>query len=314
MNQPTTFRFLVEPDEEGTRLDVYLADQNDPPLSRSQVRRRLDAGEITVNDAQVKSGYTLREDDMIRWDFSPPSVPTLEAQKIPVDVLYEDASLAVVQKPAGMVVHPSPGHSDGTLVNALLYQFDDLAGIGGELRPGIVHRLDKDTSGALAVTKSDQAHRFLAEQFGKHTVSRSYHALVVGPRLEDQGVFDTFHARNPNNRKRFSGLHESKRRAITHYRVLERFDWDVCLVECRLQTGRTHQIRMHFFEANAPLLGDSLYGTALTQATPLIGRQALHARSLGFDHPDGSRVECESPYPADFQDALEALRAGKSWR
>lgn len=314
MNQPTTFRFLVEPDDQGARLDVFLAEQNDPPLSRSQVRRRLDSGEITVNEEQVKAGYTLREDDMIRWDFSPPKRPTLKAQHIPIEVLFEDASLAVVHKPAGMVVHPSPGHPDGTLVNALLYQFDDLAGIGGELRPGIVHRLDKDTSGALAVTKSDRAHRFLAEQFGKHTVARSYHALVVGPRLEDKGTFDTFHGRTPNNRMRYTGVHESKRRAITHYRVLERYDSDVCLVECRLQTGRTHQIRMHFFEANAPLLGDTLYGNPLTQATPLIARQALHARSLGFEHPDGMYVEREAPYPADFEKALEALRAGKSWR
>lgn len=314
VDQPTTFRFVVEPDDQGDRLDVYLAEQNDPPISRSQVRRRMDAGEITVNDEQVKAGYKLREDDMIRWDFSPPKRPTLKAQQIPIEVLYEDAAVAVVRKPAGMVVHPSPGHPDGTLVNALLYQFDDLAGIGGKLRPGIVHRLDKNTSGALAVTKSDRAHRFLATQFGKHSVARTYHALVVGPRLDEKGVFDTFHARNPNNRMRYSGLRESKRRAITHYRILERFDGDVCLVECHLETGRTHQIRMHFFEANAPLLGDTLYGNPLTSSTPLIARQALHARSLGFEHPDGMRVDRVAPYPADFEDALKALRAGKSWR
>jgi len=296
------------------RLDVYLAEQNDPPLTRSQVKRRLDLGEITVNAQPVKAGYALREDDMIRWDFTPEARLALTAQPIPIELLYEDDALAVVHKPAGMVVHPSPGHPDETLVNALLYHFARLGGGGESLRPGIVHRLDKDTSGALAVTKTDRAHQFLTEQFGKHRIERSYHALVVGPNLEEKGVFDTFHARNPHQRIRFSGLYPSKRRAITHYRILERFDSGACLVECRLETGRTHQIRMHFFEANAPILGDTLYGNTLTEATPLIARQALHARSLGVEHPDGRYIECEAPYPADFERALKALRAGESWR
>jgi 23S rRNA pseudouridine1911/1915/1917 synthase len=313
-DKPTIFRFIVEPDDEGMRLDVFLADQEDPPISRSQVKKRLNRGEITVNDEHTKAGYWLREDDVIGWEFQPPKEPSMEAQHIPIELLYDDSDLAVVDKPAGMVVHPGPGHPDGTLVNALLYRFDDLAGIGGELRPGIVHRLDKDTSGALAVTKCDEAHRYLARQFRDHSIERKYHALVFGPGLDDKGTFESWHTRDPNNRFRFTGRIEAKRRAITHYEIAERFRDGVRLVECRLETGRTHQIRMHFFEANCPLLGDEVYGGKNTSNTKLIDRQALHARELGFEHPNGSHVHRQAPYPDDFAKALEALRAGKSWR
>ncbi|MFW6057240.1 MAG: RluA family pseudouridine synthase [Persicimonas sp.] len=312
--KPTTFSFIVEPEDVGERLDVFLADKDDPPISRSQVKKRLNAGEITVNGEQVKAGYSLREDDLIRWEFQPPKEISLEAQPIPIELLYDDAYLAVVDKPAGMVVHPGPGHPDGTLVNALLHRFDDLAGIGGELRPGIVHRLDKDTSGSLAVTKCDEAHQFLAKQFRKHTIERKYHALVFGPGLDDEGTFRSWHTRDPNNRYRYTGRIEAKRRAITHYKVAERFKSGACLVECWLETGRTHQIRMHFFEANAPLLGDTVYGGKNTSGASIIDRQALHARELGFDHPDGGHIHVEAPYPEDFAQALEALRAGKEWR
>jgi 23S rRNA pseudouridine1911/1915/1917 synthase len=313
-DKPTTFSFIVEPEDVGERLDVFLAEQDDPPISRSQVKKRLNRGEITVNGEHTKAGHSLREDDLIRWEFQPPKKPSMEAQPIPIDILYDDSYLAVVDKPAGMVVHPAPGHPDGTLVNALLHHFDDLAGIGGELRPGIVHRIDKDTSGALAVTKCDEAHRFLARQFREHSIERKYHALVFGPGLDDKGTFESWHTRDPNNRFRFTGRIEAKRRAITHYKVAERFEGGVCLVECWLETGRTHQIRMHFFEANAPLLGDEVYGGKNTSNTKLIDRQSLHARELGFDHPDGSHVHRTAPYPDDFAAALEALRAGKDWR
>jgi 23S rRNA pseudouridine1911/1915/1917 synthase len=314
VGEPTTFSFIVEPEDAGERLDVFLADKDDPPISRSQVKKRIDAGEVTVNGEHTKAGHSLRADDHVRWTFQPPKEPSMQAQQIPIDILYDDAYLAVVDKPAGMVVHPAPGHPDGTLVNALLYHFDDLAGIGGELRPGIVHRIDKDTSGALAVTKSDQAHQYLARQFREHTIERKYHALVFGPGLDDEGTIESFHARDPNNRIRFTGRIESKRRATSHYRVVERFESGACLVECWLETGRTHQIRMHFFEANAPLLGDHLYGGKATSSASIIDRQALHARELGFDHPDGGHIHCQAPYPDDFADALEGLRAGKDWR
>ncbi|MGM0558793.1 MAG: RluA family pseudouridine synthase [Myxococcota bacterium] len=313
-NKPTIFSFVVGPDDVGERLDIFLRDQDDPPLSRSQVKKCLNAGEITVNDEHVKAGYWLKEDDLIRWEHQPPREPDLEAQAIPIEFLYEDEHVAVVFKPAGMVVHPSPGHPDGTLVNALLHHMDDLAGIGGELRPGIVHRIDKDTSGALAVTKSDNAHRFLAKQFRDHSIDRKYHALVFGPGLDDKGTFETMHTRDPNNRMRYTGRLDKGRHAVTHYQVLERFNSGTALVECWLETGRTHQIRMHFFEANCPLLGDDMYGGKVTSNASIIDRQALHARSLGFDHIDGSRVDVVAGYPEDFQTALDKLRAGKEWR
>jgi 23S rRNA pseudouridine1911/1915/1917 synthase len=310
----THFSFLVDPEDEGTRLDVFLAEQDEPPLSRSQVRRALDRGEVTVNAAVVKAGHRLRVNDVVEWHYEP--APGLEAfpQDIPLDFLYEDADLAVVSKPAGMVVHPSPGHAEGTLVNAILHHFEDLEAGQGDLRPGIVHRLDKDTSGALVVTKNDVIQRHLAEQFRVHSIERVYHALVHGPGLKDRGTFDTLHGRSPHHRLRFSGQVSQGRRAVTHYEVLERFAHGACLVKCELETGRTHQIRMHFFEANAPLLGDELYGSKATSASRLISRQALHALVLGFEHLDGRHIRCEAPYPADFEAALAALRAGKDWR
>ena len=221
----------------------------------------------------------------------------------------------VVEKPAGMVVHPGPGHPDGTLVNALLYHLDDLAGIGGELRPGIVHRTDKETSGALVVSKTDEAHQKLAAQFKEHTIERVYHTLVYGAGLDDEGTFDTFHGRDPSNRMRYSGKVDKGRRAVTHWKVRERYDSEACLVECRLETGRTHQIRMHFYEANAPVLGDSMYAGRATSEVRIIDRQALHARRLVLTHPaSGERLDFTSDYPEDFQKALDALRAGKGWR
>ena len=214
-----------------------------------------------------------------------------------------------------MVVHPSPGHPDGTLVNALLHHMDDLAGIGGELRPGIVHRIDKDTSGALAVIKPDElAHRTSPEQFRRHDIERRYHALVFDQGLDDRGTFETLHGRDPNHRVRFTGRVERGRRAVTHWRVLERFDSQAALVECRLETGRTHQIRMHFADDHCPLLGDQLYGGRATRDNRLIDRQALHAHTLGFEHLDGQHVHATAPYPDDFAHALDALRDGKQWR
>ncbi len=314
--QSTPFHFIIDPEDAGTRLDVFLAEQEDPPLTRSQVRKCLDAGDILVNDRIVKSGYALRENDHILWTIHAPRPTTLEAQDIPLTFLYEDEHLAIVDKPAGLVVHPALGHPDYTLVNALLFHFDGQAGvaIGGELRPGIVHRLDKDTSGALVVSKTDEAHHHLAEQFRAHTTDRVYHALVVGPGLPDSGTIDTLHGRDPRDRKRFSADVSTGRRAITHYKVLERFHTGAALVECRLETGRTHQIRMHFLHIHAPLLGDQTYGGTRAARTPLIQRQALHAVQIGVTHLDGTQLLCTSPYPDDFASALDALRAGKDWR
>ena len=307
------FRFVVDDDASGLRLDVFLAELDDPPISRAQVKRRIDAGEVLVNGQRTKAGYALREGDEIVWSYAPPERLRAVAQDIPLDILYEDAHLAIVNKPPGMVVHPAPGNPDQTLVNAILFHFEQLARTGSEVRPGIVHRIDKDTAGALVVTKTDEAHQHLAALFHDHRIERTYHALVFGPGLADSGTFDTLHGRDPNARLKFTSRVSKGRRAITHYQLLERFGHGACLVECRLETGRTHQIRMHLAEASAPILGDTLYGGRKTSSSRLIARQALHARTLGFEHVDGSSVLVEAPYPSDFAGALDALRRGAPW-
>lgn len=308
------YRFDVEGDDAGRRLDRFLADCDEPPLSRSQVKKYLNRGEISVNGAQEKAGYRLKEGDEILWDHHPPPTPTAAPEPIPLVVLYEDESLAIIDKPADLVVHPAPGHPDGTLVNALTHHFSKLSSVGPKLRPGIVHRLDRDTTGALAVAKSDRAHRHLADQFRDHSAERTYHAIVFGPGLDDEGTFDTTHCRHPHQRVRFTGTAGGTRRAVTHFRVLERFESGACLVECRLETGRTHQIRMHFYEANAPLLGDPVYGGRATSSAAIIDRPALHALTLGVEHPDGHRIDCRAAYADDFAAALNALRSGRDWR
>jgi 23S rRNA pseudouridine1911/1915/1917 synthase len=313
---PTLHRFLVEPEDAGARLDVFLADLDDPPLTRSQVKRCLSQGEVTVNGARVKAGYKLRPGDQILWAHAPPRPLSATPQDIPITVLYEDALVAIVDKPAGMVVHPSFGHPDGTLVNALLHHMGAhlLAEGSDPLRPGIVHRIDKDTSGALAVTKSDAAHAHLSALFASHDIERAYRALVVDQGLADSGTFDTLHGRDRQDRFKFSSRVPRGKRAVSHYAVLERFDSGAALVECRLETGRTHQIRVHFSDAGCPLLGDTLYGGKAASDVRVIGRQALHAHTLGFTHADGRDVSVTSPYPDDFAAALDALRAGKRWR
>lgn len=308
------YRYRVDEHEADTRLDRFLADREPPGLSRSQVKKFIDREEITVEGEHVKAGHKLKEGERIRWEHTPPREPTTEPQDIDLQFLHQDYEMAVVDKPADLVVHPAPGHPDGTLVNALNYHLDRLSAIGGQLRPGIVHRLDRYTSGALAVAKTDRAHHHLTQQFRQRTADRRYHVIVHGPGLDDEGTFDTGHARHPRHRVRFTGTVESDRRAVTHYEVLERFDSGACLVECRLETGRTHQIRMHFYEANAPVLGDHLYAGKATSSASIIDRQALHALTLGVEHPDGHRVETTADYPADFESALEDLRAGRDWR
>lgn len=307
------FEFEIE-DDAGKRLDVFLAEQDDPPISRSQIKKAIDGGDVRVNATRVKAGYTLREGDLVAWEYAPPVAPNLEPEDIDLEILYEDADLAVVNKPHGMVVHPAPGHPSGTLVNALLYHFKDLPGVGGVLRPGIVHRIDKDTSGALAISKSDAGHQHLSALFKAHTIAREYHALVFGPGLEERGTIKTLYGRKPNDRIRYSSKVETGKVAITHFKVAERFDNGVCLVVCRLETGRTHQIRVHLSDINAPLLGDHVYGGKAASQCKLISRQALHAKTLGFPTLDGADILTEASYPADFSEALEALRAGKDWR
>lgn len=311
-----TYEYEVGPESDGDRLDIFLRERDEPEESRSQIKKRIDRGEVEVEgETASKAGVRLRAGDRVRWSYEPPREPELNPEAIPLEFAHRDEHLAVVEKPAGMVVHPGPGHATGTLVHALLHHLDDLSGVGGELRPGIVHRLDKETSGALVVSKSDEVHRALQDQFREHTVERVYHAIVFGPGLDDEGTFDTGHGRDPANRMRYTGEVGGDRRAITHYRVVERHDSGARLVECRLETGRTHQIRMHFYEANAPVLSDSLYAGRATSNAGIIDRQALHARRLAFDHPvTGDRMEFTSEYPDDFRHALEELRRGADWR
>jgi 23S rRNA pseudouridine1911/1915/1917 synthase len=258
-----------------------------------------------VDERPRKPAFRVRRGQAVEITVPPPAPSGLQPEPIPLDIVLEDADLLVVNKPAGLTVHPAPGHPSGTLVNALLSAVRDLAGIGGELRPGIVHRLDKDTSGLLVVAKSDAAHRALAAQFKAHTAQRTYLAVVRGRLRRDEGTIAAALGRHPVRRTRIAVVARG-RHAVTHYTVLERFR-DATLVACRLETGRTHQIRVHLAHAGHPLLGDPVYGRA---RAPEIGRQALHAARLEFTHPrTGRRVTCTAPVPEDMARLLARLRA-----
>lgn len=296
------------------RLDHFLAGQG-LELSRSQLKRAIEAGDVLVNGAPAKAGAKLRAGDEVDVVLRPPEPARAEAQDIPLQVLYEDEHLIVLDKPAGLVVHPAPGHADGTLVNALLAHCTDLSGIGGELRPGIVHRLDKDTSGVMVATKSDAAHVALVDRFKSKDLQREYRAVVAPPPRAGKGTFDTLHGRHPTHRKKFSSKVARGKRAVTHWRVVERFGDLAALVACTLETGRTHQIRVHFADAGSPVLGDPLYARRprdprLAELAEQLGRQALHAGILGFPHPvTGAPLRFESELPEDMQALVAALRA-----
>jgi 23S rRNA pseudouridine1911/1915/1917 synthase len=309
-----TLLFTVSPDSEGSRVDTWLSEQLDE--SRTAVARWISDGRVTLNNRPcARPAKKLFDGDQLVVDPPEPQDSEIVAEDIPLSIVYEDRWVIVIDKPVGMVMHPAPGHLRGTLVNALLHHCADLEGVGGERRPGIVHRIDKDTSGLVVAAKNDRAHQVLSAQFADRSVARRYDAFAVmlrGPGLEESGIIETMHERTPNDRRRFTG-HNGGKVAITRYEVVERFEHGTLWVQCRLQTGRTHQIRMHLRESGCPLLGDSLYGGAAA-TTRLIKRQALHAAELGFTLPDGETIHFESPLPADMQSALDALRAGQSWR
>ena len=277
------------------RLDSFLV-ESFPELSRSQVQKLISSEHVLLDGTPAKASCKLRGGEQILVSFPEPEPVSAIPEAIPLNILYEDSDLIVVDKVAGMVVHPAAGHASGTLVNALLYHCDDLAGIGGELRPGIVHRIDKDTSGVLVATKNDQSHQHLAAQFKAHTVKRRYLALVVGLPKQNSGSIDQPIGRHNQQRKKMSSQTRHGKRAVTHWKVLKRYDADrLTLVECHLETGRTHQIRVHFSEMNLPLLGDPLYGgrsrmkndvdQQLRKLIEQLPGQALHAQALGFIHP-----------------------------
>jgi 23S rRNA pseudouridine1911/1915/1917 synthase len=318
---------LVPPDQAGQRLDRVLASLL-PDLSRSRLEALIDQGAVTRGGATIKdANHRVKGGES--YDIAvPEAVPaTPRGQDIPLTVVYEDKDLIVIDKPAGMVVHPAAGNPDGTLVNALIAHCgESLMGIGGELRPGIVHRLDKDTSGLLMAAKTERAMASLAKQFANHTIERAYHAVVWGsPRLGD-GVIEGQIGRNPFDRKRMAVLRGGGKLARTRYRVIERFGPEArpfaSLVECRLETGRTHQIRVHLTHLGHPLIGDPSYGRARQAPRPKtpaetvafaaaadFSRQALHAYVLGFQHPTLHKtMRFESPWPSDFALLVQALR------
>lgn len=291
--------------ESGERLDALLA-RNVPELSRSAAQRLIEEDAVRVHGRALRKNYKCSAGDEISLVLPECSDAPLIAQPIALDVLFEDEDLIVVNKPRGMVVHPAPGHPDGTLVNALLYHCGDtLSGVGGERRPGIVHRIDKDTSGLLIVAKSDFAHQALSAQLADRSLSRQYVAVVRGRLREDSGTIDRPIGRHPVDRKRMAVTEKNSRPAVTDWSVLARYN-AYTLVECRLRTGRTHQIRVHMASIGHPLLGDYTYG-APSPEKGLEG-QCLHARRLKFIHPrTGERMELEAPLPQYFQEVLARL-------
>ncbi|MDO4439316.1 MAG: RluA family pseudouridine synthase [Eubacteriales bacterium] len=288
------------------RLDSYLAAECSD-MSRSRIQKMIKDADIKVNNAKVKSGYMLSEGDEIELTISEPEEINIKAEDIPLDIVYEDDDVIIVNKPKNMVVHPANGHYSGTLVNALMYHCkDSLSGINGELRPGIVHRIDKDTTGLLIACKNDKAHNSIAMQLSEHSITRRYLALCYGNIKEDSGVIDKRIDRSDKDRKKMAVTTIGRgREAITHYRVIERFG-DATLVECRLETGRTHQIRVHMSYIKHPLLGDETYG--IKKENDKANGQYLHAAVLGFIHPTTHEyMEFTAPLPDYFLKKLRQL-------
>ena len=301
MNNEYTFTIETA----GERLDALLPRMH-PGLSRSAAQRLMDGGDVSVNGAPVRKNYRTAAGDMVTVTLPEPEPAEPIAQEIPLDVAYEDGDLIVVNKPRGMVVHPAPGHPDGTLVNALLWHCgDSLSGVGGEMRPGIVHRIDKDTSGLIIAAKNDFAHRGLSAQLSDHSLSRTYEAVVYGRVRDDAGTVDAPIGRHPVDRKRMAVTENHSRPAVTHYTVLTRYV-GFTHVRCTLETGRTHQIRVHMEHIGHPLLGDMVYGRKC--AAKGIEGQCLHARALRFVHPrTGREVALETGLPDYFERVLSRL-------
>ncbi len=295
----------VEAEDTGTRLDVWVT-KNCQELSRSYVQKLITDGLIKVNDDGIKANYKVKAGDCITIEIPPDAEVEVVPEDIPLDVLYEDSDVIVINKPKGMVVHPAPGNYSGTLVNALLWHCKDLSGINGMLRPGIVHRLDKDTSGVIMAAKNDFAHAGLAEQIKDHTVTRRYLALVHGIMVEPAGVVDAPIGRDPKDRKKMAVVTRNSKNAVTHYKVLDRFK-EYTFVECRLETGRTHQIRVHLSYLGHPVVGDPLYGTRKNHFS--LKGQLLHAAVLGFYHPrSGEYMEFITGLPKYYENVLNTLK------
>jgi 23S rRNA pseudouridine1911/1915/1917 synthase len=317
--QSTEIRFTIDKSQIGQRLDIFLA-QSDAAISRSHVKCIIEEGDVLVNGKEPKVSQKLKEGDIIVLTQRPPQEATALPQNIHLDIVYEDTAIIVINKPAGMVVHPAPGNPDKTLVNALLFHCHDLSGIGGVLRPGIVHRLDKDTSGLIVAAKSDDAHRQLSAQFEKHEVQKKYLALVWGNTKDKQGEIVKPVGRHTIDRKKMSTNTKRGKEAITFWKVIERYGV-ATLLGVEIKTGRTHQIRVHLSDLRYPVVGDTVYGNAANRmrdiANPELkaqikafNRQALHAAYLSFVHPlTGKRVEFNADMPEDMANLCAQLRS-----
>ncbi|WP_026476423.1 RluA family pseudouridine synthase [Alkaliphilus transvaalensis] len=298
-------RIFVSEEEEGVRLDVFVAEQYED-FSRSYIQKLIKDQMITVNSKVEKNRYLVKVGDEIEVSIPPAVELDIKPQNIPLDIVYEDDDLLVVNKPKNMVVHPAPGNYENTLVNALLYHCkDQLSSINGVIRPGIVHRIDKDTTGLLMVAKNNNAHRGLAEQLREHSITRKYHAITMGNIKENAAAINAPIGRHPVDRLKMTVI-QGGRNAVTHIKVLERFI-DYTYLEAQLETGRTHQIRVHLSYIKHPLLGDDLYGSKTSKFN--LDGQVLHAKTLGFIHPStGEYLEFEAPLPAYFTKLLDVIR------
>lgn len=300
------FRYEITEELEGERIDKCLAMLIDS-LSRSFIQKMIKEEAVTVDGIPVKGSYRVKAEDQLSFRLPKAVEPDILPEAIPLDILYEDRNVVIVNKPKGMVVHPAAGHYSGTLVNALMHHCGkELSGINGIMRPGIVHRIDMDTTGSIIVCKNDMAHTSIAAQLKEHSITRRYHAICCGVLKEEEGIIDRPIGRHPTDRKRMAVNEKNGKVAVTHYRVLERFN-GYTYIECELETGRTHQIRVHMASINHPLLGDEVYAGGRKSPFRLQG-QTLHAKTLGFRHPaTGEYMEVDAPLPEYFLHLLEIL-------
>ena len=301
--------FVVTDEYEGLRIDKLISELMDS-LSRAYIKKLIDDDKVKCNGKDIKASYIVSEGDRIELEIPPLQVPEIVPQDIPLDILYEDDDVLVVNKPKDMVVHPAAGHYEGTIVNAVMYHCrDNLSGINGVMRPGIVHRIDKDTTGSVIICKNDNAHIKIAEQLKEHSINRVYHAICYGIIEEDEGDIDASIGRSQSDRKKMAVVKTGGKTAFTHFKVIKRFEEDkMTYIECRLKTGRTHQIRVHMAYIGHPLLGDEVYAPSRKSKFKLNG-QCLHAKTLGFIHPTtGEYVEVDAPLPEYFSHLIEILK------
>ena len=309
MDENNSFEYIVTDEFEGMRVDKLISELIDS-FSRSYIKKLIDDDKVLCNNKKVKASFIVSEGDHILMEIPPIEVPDILPQDIFLDILYEDDDVLVVNKPKGMVVHPAAGHYKDTLVNAVMFHCKDkLSGINGVMRPGIVHRIDKDTTGSVIICKNDNAHQKIASQLKEHSVNRIYHAICYGIIKEDEGDIETLIGRSANDRKKMAVVSSGGKTASTHYHVLKRFEEDnYTYIECKLKTGRTHQIRVHMAHIGHPLLGDDTYAGNRKSKFKTQG-QCLHAKILGFKHPvTGEYIETDAPLPEYFSHLLDVLK------